>query len=362
MPGPDCQSPNPITPIVMPDSFTYITINGKWVKTAALKVGNETVVVTGRWIRMAEIHNEEWLAQEPVIRAGSFIPELKRLNAGADCFTFSQTACNPNPGYKHYMEWDNAAAISTKSFADWWEKDLPQVTRKNVRRSQKRGVVVREMKLDGDTISRIHRLYNQIQVKQGTQFAHFGKDLETVRRELSTFPERSEFLGAFHEDELIGFVKLIYMQNAAGIMHLVSRDEDYDKRPANALIAKAVQVCEAKGLTYLTYGKYTYGNKTRNPLTEFKRRMGFKKIEFPRYYIPLNLRGRIILRLRLHRGMLGLLPAGVINLLLRIRSACLKRSETEDAGSGSETDGASSERVPAPSPVQQVNDAGVAQR
>jgi hypothetical protein len=73
-------------------------------------------------------------------------------------------------------------------------------------------------------------------------------------------------------------------------------------------------------LSHLIYGKFTYGNKTKSPLTEFKRRMGFDKAEFPRYFIPLNLKGEIVIRLRLHRGMLGLLPGRVINLLLWLRT------------------------------------------
>jgi hypothetical protein len=108
-------------------------------------------------------------------------------------------------------------------------------------------------------------------------------------------------------------------------MHIITRNEDYDKRPANALVTKAVQVCEEKGISYLIYGKYTYGNKTNNSLTEYKKRNGFEKVEFPRYFVPLTLKGQIIIRLRLHRGMLGLLPGGVINLLLSVRAWLVQR-------------------------------------
>ncbi len=303
----------------------------------SLRIDDATVICTGKWIRKAEIHEEEWSQSEYLEEADAFIAKLKNRRPNADYFTFAQTACNVQPKYPYYMEWDNVAAICTKSFAEWWE-NLSQVTRKNVRRAQKRGVGVKLMKLDEDTIGLIYRLYNQIQVKQGSQFAHFGKDLETVKRELSTFSERFEFLGAFCEGELIGFIKLIYMGKAAGIMHIVTRDEDYDKRPANALVAKAVQVCEEKGLLYLLYGKYTYGNKSKSSLTEYKKRNGFKKIIFPRYFIPLNLKGEIIVRLRLHRGLLGMLPGEVINLLLGLRSWFLRRLQWRLRGSG-ELDG-----------------------
>ncbi len=304
----------------MKSNSVHITVKGQWVEVPALCVDGKTVVCTGKWIKKAELHEEEWSPSDPFEDADAFIVKLKQQKPNADYFTFAQTVCSDGPRYSYYMELDNVAAISTKSFSDWWEYHLPQVTRKNVRRSQKRGVTVRPMPLDDTTIGLVHHLYNHIRVKQGSQFAHFGKDFETVKRELSTFSERCELIGAFHQNELIGFIKLIYMGKVAGIMHIVTRNEDYDKRPANALVAWAVQLCEGKGLSYLTYGKYTYGNKANSSLTEYKRRNGFEKVEFPRYYIPLTFKGWIIVRLRLHRGLLGILPAGVINLLLGLRS------------------------------------------
>jgi hypothetical protein len=310
----------------MNNSSVNITVKGKWVEVPALHVDGKTVVCTGKWIRKAELHEEEWGQFEPPGDVTSFVAKLKSQKPDADYFTFAQTVCDVEPRHSCYMEWDNAAAICTRNFSDWWENHLPQVTRKNVRRSQKRGVSVELMKLDDATIGLIHRLYGQIQTKQGSQFAHQGKDFETVKRELSTFADRSEFIGAFHENVLIGFIKMVYMGKVAGIMHIVTRNEDYDKRPANALVTKAVQVCEEKGMSYLIYGKYTYGNKTKSSLTEYKKRNGFEKMEFPRYFVPLTLKGEIAIRLRFHRGMLGILPGGVINVLLAVRTWLVQKA------------------------------------
>ena len=70
----------------------------------------------------------------------------------------------------------------------------------------------------------------------------------------------------------------------------------FDKRPTNALIAKAVEICEQRGFAYLTYCNYVY-NDPDSSLTEFKRRNGFEQVLVPRYYIPLTLQGRIALKL-----------------------------------------------------------------
>ena len=67
-----------------------------------------------------------------------------------------------------------------------------------------------------------------------------------------------------------------------------------DSRPTNALLAKAVELCEAKGVSCLIYGQFNYGNKRDNPLREFKIRCGFTEfscrgISFP-YVVGRNLR------------------------------------------------------------------------
>ena len=75
----------------------------------------------------------------------------------------------------------------------------------------------------------------------------------------------------------------------------------YDKRPANALIAKAVEICEQEGISHLMYCNYVY-NDPKSSLTEFKRRNGFEKVLLPRYYIPLTPKGKIALRLAFTAG------------------------------------------------------------
>src|SRR5437764_225417 len=107
--------------------------------------------------------------------------------------------------------------------------------------------------------------------------------------------------------------------------HIVSMDEHYDKRPQNALIAKAAAVCEQKRISHLIYGRFIYGNKRRSSLVEFKRRNGFQQVNFPRYYIPLTLRGYLFVRLRLYRGFGGLLPEPILQVALSCRAWYYKR-------------------------------------
>ena len=109
--------------------------------------------------------------------------------------------------------------------------------------------------------------------------------------ENETYLERSEFIGAFYEDTLIGFIKMTYVDRVATLIQILAKNEQHDKRPMNALLAHAMEICESKHMSCLVYGKYVYGKKNDSSLAEFKRRNGFEQVNFLRYYVPLNERG-----------------------------------------------------------------------
>jgi hypothetical protein len=122
---------------------------------------------------------------------------------------------------------------------------------------------------------------------------------------------------------------MVRVDHVATLMHIISMNEHYDKRPMNALIAKAAEFCEQKGISHLIYGQFIYGNKRRSSLVEFKRRNGFEQVNFPRYYVPLTLRGEVFVRLRLYRGLSGLIPEPILEPLLSLRASYYKRISTK---------------------------------
>lgn len=278
-----------------------------------------TVLISGGLVRRAEMKDEEWVAEAALKDPATIIAALAKSPVRADLLTFSQKLPETTPKHPYPFEWDNVAAINTGRFNDWWN-GLPQEARKNCRRAARRGVVVRSFALTDEMIRGVIEIYNETPVRQGRPFAHYRKDFETVKQEISTLLDTSEFLGAFFGEELVGFIKLVRMGQVAGILHIVSKNTHYDKRPANALVTAAAELCRDKGISFLTYGKLTYGNKADSPLGEFKRRMGFEKIQMPRYFVPLTFRGRVFIGLKLHRGLIGLLPAGLLKFLLNTRA------------------------------------------
>lgn len=274
-------------------------------------------------VRIAAIHDEEWIEDGGV----GDLEALLRLwqNAPpADIFTFTCPLPDSDRSYSFHFDWDNVAVVKTIDLAHWWQS-LPQETRKNVRRSQRRGVAVTPTTFDDDLARGISNIYNETPIRQGRKFWHYGKSFEEVKAANNTYPERSEFIGAFFNSELIGFVKFVKVNNVARIMQILSKDSHADKRPTNALLAKTVEICCQKNISHLVYGKYVYGKKQNSPVTEFKRRNGFERLDFPRYYVPLTRRGSVAIRYGLYRGMNELVPETIMEFFLTTRAAIYRR-------------------------------------
>lgn len=316
-----------------------ISVNkGHWITVPTLDVRGKNVIVKGRWIRTATIHDEEWLETE-LENPELCLKELKeqgRSGLRADIFTFAQKLPATLPRYSYPMEWESLAAVHLTTFKEWWEK-LPQETRKNVRRSQKRGVVVTVKPFDDDLIKGIVEVNNDTRMVQGVANPYFGKSFEEVKKDHLSFVDRSDFVCACSGNELLGLLKIVYRGEIASVLSFISKPNQTDKRPANALIAKAVELCAEKGVSYLTYGNFNYGNKRDSPLRQFKIRNGFDEVLVPRFFVPLTAWGTVCLKLKLHRGFLGILPHNVIALGLRARSKWFEvRESTRRCSSMSE--------------------------
>ena len=298
-----------------------ISIKGKWFTVPALCLDDNAITVRGRTIRTAVIEAEDWREKdlEDPARCIEILKSSHLHRLKADIFTFTQKPSNPLPRYSYHLEWDSIAAVKTSSFEAWW-KLLPQETRKNVRRAQKRGVEVTTRELDEDLCRQLVELNNDSPVRQGKLYTHYGKSLDEVKKDQESFAGRRELICAYVGSELVGFLKLVYRGDVASILHLLPKASHNDKKPANALIAKAVEICEQKGISLLIFGKYNYGNKRESSLREFKTRCGFEEIMAPRYYVPLSARGAILMKVGLHRGVVGVLPHNVITALTKLRA------------------------------------------
>jgi hypothetical protein len=269
-----------------------VSVKGRWYSVPSVRVDGKNIVVRGKHIRIAAVHEEEWLETE-VADPKRCIDWLKAKcdpALRADLFTFSQKLPENNAKYAYPLEWDSIAAVPITNLKNWWE-GLPQESRKNVRRAEKRGVTVSIKPLDSRLVEDLMDLNNDSPLRQGKPFTHYGKTYDQVWRDQQSFRDRSDYICAYANEELIGVVKLVYRGDIASILTFVSKKSQQDKRPANALMAKAIDICVNKGMSHLVFGKYNYGNKKDTPLREFKLRNGYREILVPHYYVPLNIKG-----------------------------------------------------------------------
>ena len=190
-----------------------ISIKGKWYKVSGLDVNGYTIIARGTWLRVAFLNAEEWLTTE-LDNPEVCLERLRKPSAHglrADIFTFAQKLPATLPKYSYPVEWESVAAVHVTSFKDWWEK-LPQEGRKNVRRSQKRGVVVKVKQLDEELVREIVEVNDDSPLRQRRPYAHYGKTCDEVRKDQSTFRDRCDFICAYLGTELIGFLKRNYSQ------------------------------------------------------------------------------------------------------------------------------------------------------
>jgi hypothetical protein len=306
------------------DRVETVSIKGKQRALPAVQVGpNAVVIVGGRFPRIGRIHDEVWLEPKDIPEPPVVIEKLRQSPCKLDLFTFAQKLPHVSVRYGYKMEWDNLAVANVDSYTTWYRKIHPGA-RYSIHKSTREGVRTEVVPFTDDLVHGICSIYNESTVRQGKRFWHYGKPFATVKSDNSSYLERSIFIGAFFGDELIGFIKLVLSGLTATIMQVISKTTYFKKCPTNALLSRAVQVCEASRIKYLVYGSYVYGSNERSTLLDFKRRNGFEEVEVPRYYVPLNFRGRILLQLGLHKGVGALVPPSARSFAIMVRQRLLK--------------------------------------
>ncbi len=295
--------------------------------TAPEHCDEKKIVITGRWLKIASIMDEEFLEDELITEPDEFVPRINEAEETADIFTFAQKIPDVVPRYKYDLEWDNFAVIPITTFSDWWENRVERDVRKAVNRAKKSGVVTKQAEFNDEFVEGIRRIYNESPVRQGKPFWHYQKDFDVVKAENSTYADRSVCIGAYYNEELIGFIRMLYVGTVATTLQVISQMKHFDKKPTNALIAKAVEICAMNKMSHFVYSSFLYNN-TYSSLTEFKRRNGFEQVLVPRYYIPLTRRGRIALRLGLHLPLVRWCPSPLMAGFRKLRSHWNNRINT----------------------------------
>jgi hypothetical protein len=289
-----------------------------------MNIAGREVKVQGRLCRVAYLDADDYKFLEDPEAA---ITELRRSKVRADLFSFLQKLPDSQPKYSYPFEWDNMAVLEISTFENWWMQQLGFKARNKAKQAEKKGLVVREVPFDDTLAKGICEIYNECPVRQGRLFPHYGKNFETVRRMSATYLDSSVFIGAFDADKLVGFIKLTIDDTAtqAGLMHIVSLLQYRDKAPTNALVAQAVRSCADRHIPHLVYSKFSYGKKEQSSLSDFKERNGFKKVDIPRYYVPLTRWGSLAMSMGLHHRFVDRIPESMAAKLREMRTSWYAR-------------------------------------
>jgi len=282
-------------------------------------IGGKRFFISGRIVRILALRNEIIDHLENPVNT---IQEIEQRSISADLMTFLQLPPDNSSTFPYHMQMENLAVVRVSTYDNWLKKQIHDNTRKMIRKASKIGVRVLIQPFSDSLAAGLVEVFNETPIRRGRRYPYYGWDIETVRRRWATELDRSLWIVAYYHDELIGFIKLIIGDYLARATGTVTKVAHRDKASMNALLAKAVEICASKSVPYLVYGKFIYGRDGEDSLTAFKKRNGFEKLDVPRYFIPLSFRGRIALRLGLHRGLKELMvPAAGVKLFRKLRSA-----------------------------------------
>jgi len=241
-----------------------------------------------------------------------FIPTeeslIKLKDQGADVITFIERkwCCTlPDVSSKWTKVEDNIALANITTYDEWFGK-IGKKTRNMTRKAEKCGVITKIVEPSGKLAEGIWRIYNETPIRQGRTFSHYGEPLENVKACVFS-AQKDTFIGAYVQEELIGFIQLVYGNNIAVISQILSLQSHWDKAVNNALISKAIEVCASRQTRWVMYGRM--GNHPS--LDSFKQNNSFTKFSFPRYYVPLTKKGQIAIKLGLHRSLKDSLPQSI---------------------------------------------------
>lgn len=268
-----------------------------------LKVDKELETIVIRKKLFFKVANNTQEYARDVIPTDDFIEKLEEK--GVDVFTFIERKwCNTisNPPRFWLKTEDNIALLRVTTYNEWW-KNVGKKTRNMVRKGQKSGIKTEVVEPNEKLAEGIWKIYNETPIRQDRAFPHYGASLQQVKKSVIS-AKNCTFICAFLQDELAGFIQLVHGDKIAIISQILSLKKHSDKAVNNSLIAKVVELCGAKHFEWIMYGRM--GNHPS--LDKFKQNNDFSRFPITRYIIPITKKGRIAVKMGLHREAKDALP------------------------------------------------------
>jgi hypothetical protein len=267
-----------------------------------LDVDNELRTMEFRKKNLLKMARDATEYERDIIPTTNLIEKLGER--GVDIFTFLERRwCHTFPDSNLWIRGnDNIALLHVTGYDDWW-KNIGKKTRNMIRKAEKSGVKTEIAAINDNLARGIWKICNETPIRQGRAFSHYGTPLAAVRESLSS-TQNVAYVGAYLQDELVGFIQLVHGDRITIISQILSLQEHWDKAVSNALVAKAIEVCASSRAEWVMYGRM--GNHPT--LDSFKQNNGFSPFQLTRYYVPLTRKSKIAVKLRLHRELKDALP------------------------------------------------------
>lgn len=230
--------------------------------------------------------------------------------------------------YAHMVRTENA------TFEEIWKSKFDKHARYNVRRAEREGVNIIEIKTEDD----IHRWIKDIYQcnlsalkRQGREGAYPDSYKEVYLLELISdkkrLGERFQIYAAIYQSRLIAYMIVQEYNKLMQATKLMSHTRFLDKRPNDALFAHIIKKACEKGDKLFEYGLERTELSGEIPslypmLKEFFKKFGFEEIPVLIYRLGLTRSGKILQHLFSIREYLmtryAYLPSSLRNLFLKL--------------------------------------------
>lgn len=222
-----------------------------------------------------------------------------------DIYTFIERRwCCPivNSSKKWLKTSDNIALANISTYEEWMAQ-VGKKTRNMIRKAEKAGVKTQNVEPSDELAEGIWKIYNETPIRQERPFPHYGETLEQVKNMVFS-PIEGIYIAAYFEDEMVGFIQLIFGDQIGVISQILALQRHNDKAVNNSLLAKAIEICAQRKIQWVMYGRI--GNHPS--LDKFKESNGFTKYPLTRYFLVLTGKGKLATTLGLQRELKDILP------------------------------------------------------
>jgi len=216
---------------------------------------------------------------------------------------------------EYNFEWrvETLGLLKFKSYEDWL-RSLKKKQRRMLTKAKSLGVETRLRRFDEVGAEAIYSLYHEEDSRQGMKFLPFYQYSREVLRYMFLDVDSKLFVVSYLNNKLVGFLS-IRVGDEGGMIETLLTTAQRVPGVSNSLIECAVKELSSRGKRFLIYGHMGY----MSDLDKFKIHNGFRPLADRRYYVPLNHKGAVCVKMRLCLEPWDLIPKRLWTAIFSLR-------------------------------------------